>query len=658
MRKVAGKSLYSWESCYSQEFPLADIIGRVAIGIQEALDVGIKPMVEHSGNVMVECSPLVLSVALIDIDGSHKLDDAKTPPRTYLDQLGSIFMNFDRHEDFSSFFIEERGTIQLCPSMQDVNDIIQRCRDRGCSLELRPRAPGQHAAVYGSEPLDLDPTPPSPVGDADDALDELLAEGPPGDEISTDPPADASKQNADAAAGNVAEVEEGGAETPAAVNYVEVTRACEQQSSTPMPPLPLGTWNDQPKLVAATRISATAALDEFVRTHPFPTRSELLLAYVVAIPVGRPLSQLVRAEMAYLYHHGDERPLLFEGDTDTWCIHDLRWRSVKGSLTRVKSIFQSAFLRVIREVVASARHQQTFPADNDGNNHPRMEFLEKTEACLECRESVEKLIRESAIFFDRDADFDANPWLFQCANCTLDLRTNTFRRSRPSDMCRRSSPITIPEEWLADPSMIDVEAAPLRRDSWETLWSFFKRDGAPHPEDNFDILGDQDTANFLYYMRVKAKQLEGNPLAFCLFLYSRRGRNGKGVTEKCYQSVWGDYYTPVKSTVFNTDKRDENEHNAAVVARKGARVGFGNETLEQPWCNATFKNRNSTDPIIARGCGSGDTLRYANTLSFVFGMNDPPRWEHPPKGSEENRMKVIYLPNQYIDEGCAPTSPR
>ena len=39
-------------------------------------------------------------------------------------------------------------------------------------------------------------------------------------------------------------------------------------------------------------------------------------------------------------------------------------------------------------------------------------------------------------------------------------------------------------------------------------------------------------------------------------------------------------------------------------------------------------------------------------------MNDPPVWEQAPKGSEEDRIIIVYLPNKFIDKGKAPSSPR
>ena len=128
--------------------------------------------------------------------------------------------------------------------------------------------------------------------------------------------------------------------------------------------------------------------------------------------------------------------------------------------------------------------------------------------------------------------------------------------------------------------------------------------------------------------------------------------------EKIFQSTWGEYHIPVRSTVFLSDKRNENEHNAADVSRAGARIAFANEIVTIPWSNAVFKNRNSTDPLMVRNCGSGDSERTRPTFTYVFGTNDQPRWEQTPKGSEKDRTLMMYLPNKFVDNISTSQSPR
>ena len=101
-------------------------------------------------------------------------------------------------------------------------------------------------------------------------------------------------------------------------------------------------------------------------------------------------------------------------------------------------------------------------------------------------------------------------------------------------------------------------------------------------------------------MELMAAMLEACALQRCPLLYNRRGKNSKGIVEKIWMSVWGDYYTTVKPTVFHADTRNENEHGAAELYRRGARLCWFNETLAADWSNAVFKNKNSSDPVVYR----------------------------------------------------------
>ena len=109
-------------------------------------------------------------------------------------------------------------------------------------------------------------------------------------------------------------------------------------------------------------------------------------------------------------------------------------------------------------------------------------------------------------------------------------------------------------------------------------------------------MGDQDEATFKFLLALHARLLEGRALGKLPAFFSKRGRNSKGLNEKIFMSVWGDYYAPTKSTVFLADRRNENEHTAAEANRRGARIAFFNEAQSAPWSNAVFKNRNSSDP--------------------------------------------------------------
>ena len=50
----------------------------------------------------------------------------------------------------------------------------------------------------------------------------------------------------------------------------------------------------------------------------------------------------------------------------------------------------------------------------------------------------------------------------------------------------------VPEKWLEDPELIDRESTEMRSKAWSIVWSIFRRDGAFHPDDNEQEMGDQE----------------------------------------------------------------------------------------------------------------------------------------------------------------------
>ena len=134
-----------------------------------------------------------------------------------------------------------------------------------------------------------------------------------------------------------------------------------------------------------------------------------------------------------------------------------------------------------------------------------------------------------AICLSNQQIYDSNPLIFQLFNCVVDLTTNAFRRGRPSDLTSRRSLIVVDEKWLKDPKRIAPESEDKRQKAWNIIWTIFRREGHQHALDHAEILGDQDESNFLYFMQLHARLLEGKPLARCILLHSPRGRNSKGL---------------------------------------------------------------------------------------------------------------------------------
>ena len=132
----------------------------------------------------------------------------------------------------------------------------------------------------------------------------------------------------------------------------------------------------------------------------------------------------------------------------------------------------------------------------------------------------ERMLRDAqSVFPLLSADLDADPWLFNCTNGVLDLRTGVFREHRAADLITRQSG-----------AAYDPDA---RCPRWEEfIRQIMESPGAPSAA--------QERAAYL--QRALGYALSGDAREECLFiLFGASTRNGKGTLMETMQRMMGDY---------------------------------------------------------------------------------------------------------------------
>ena len=412
---------------------------------------------------------------------------------------------------------------------------------------------------------------------------------------------------------------------------------------------------------AYTIYSAVRVYIPFLQEYRYLKPTEILLKYLtVQVSRHREDSNLLKAELLYLVmsslSHGEVPPVIYSETEDMWYTWDKVWRPSKEG-NNVMDAFQIRTLHIFRELVDMFIDQAS--AQLPQETHPRVKVAKDMVHQLENRSQMFSLVMEARKFFKRDGFlFDTNAYLFAFSNnVVLDLTENTFRWSKPSDMCRRHSNLSVPISFLKNTFW--EEQRENREQVLMVLQSIFRREGAFHPGDLRDILGDDaDLQNYEWLLDYLCRVMEGIPLTKCLIVFSDRGRNSKGILEKIIEGLWGEYYAGVSSAIFGPPKENENDHDAMALDRQGRRVVVANEMSGQ-WHNASFKFKNSRDKVPARGCHSSTVVHYDPTHNIVFMCNDPPDWTNIPKGSEVDRLIVLRLPNKFVESHeIAGFSPR
>jgi putative DNA primase/helicase len=252
-----------------------------------------------------------------------------------------------------------------------------------------------------------------------------------------------------------------------------------------------------------------------------------------------------------------------------------------------------------------------------GADDPKAVF--KWAAKSQERRSIENMLAmarsEDGIAVDASA-LDADQWVLNVRNGTLDLRTGQLRPHDPADLITKIAPVAF-----------DAAAAC-------PLWtSILER-----------VVPDTDTRAFL--KRAVGYALTGDVGEHCLFFLHGTGRNGKSTFVNTLQSLLGDYAREGAPSLL-LSKRNES-HPTEVAALFGSRFVSCQEVEQgRTWAESTIKSLTGGDRITARRMRE-DFWEFAPTHKFFVCGNHRPRV----RGGDEgiwSRMRLVPF-EQFIRE--------
>ena len=202
------------------------------------------------------------------------------------------------------------------------------------------------------------------------------------------------------------------------------------------------------------------------------------------------------------------------------------------------------------------------------------------------------------------ADLDADPYLLNVANGTLDLRTGDLRRHDPADRCTKVT------RGAFDPK--------ARSTDWENFLA--------------SVLPDEDVRGYL--QRLVGLSLLGKVAEHVFTIATGTGANGKGTTYNALLWTLGDYGHAAESDLFMQAKSNANAASPALMGLRGKRLIVVSETeRDQKLAVALMKNLTGGDPVTARPLygkpvtfpPSHTSLMVTNFLPKVAG-DDPAVW--------------------------------
>jgi len=167
------------------------------------------------------------------------------------------------------------------------------------------------------------------------------------------------------------------------------------------------------------------------------------------------------------------------------------------------------------------------------------------------------------------SDLDADPYLFNCANGTLDLRTRTLRPHDPADRITR------------------VSRGAYKPDSDPGTWADFLATILP-------VKSERD-----YLQRVIGQSVFGAVREHLFPVLTGTGQNGKGTAYGAIANAMGDYATIIDPSLLMSNGRGSS--GPEMMQLFGARLVIGSETEEGKQLDAALMKRmTGGDAITAR----------------------------------------------------------
>lgn len=301
-----------------------------------------------------------------------------------------------------------------------------------------------------------------------------------------------------------------------------------------------------------------------------------------ALSTGFPLTDAGNGERLVAEHGNNIRYL---NDDREWRIWDgIRWKS-----DRTSEIDRLA-KGTIRKIMAEAS------ATDDYKNR---EGLAKWSLSCESRSRLENMVVQASkelLVSTNSNIFDQSPWLFNCANGTIDLENNNFRPARRDDLLSKRSPI------LYDPKAICPR-----------FESFLA-----------EIIPSLDTRRFL--QASLGYTLSGHAWEKIMwFLIGEKGDNGKTTLIETIRYVFGeeDYASNMN---FNSLLHREGQGPSGDLARlRGVRFVSACESDQgQKLSSSILKRLTGADKITA-AFKYRDEAEFTPSLKLWLATNFPPQ---------------------------------
>jgi putative DNA primase/helicase len=290
---------------------------------------------------------------------------------------------------------------------------------------------------------------------------------------------------------------------------------------------------------------------------------------------ARPLTDLGNAER-FVRQHGEN--VRFVHDWKCWFIWDgRRWGRDPGDTVA----------RLMEQTVKALWTEATSASSAD-ERELLLKHARRSESEAGIRHALELAKSYLPVWPE---ELDANPWLLNCLNGTLELRTLTLRQPRREDYLTK------------------LTAAPYVPDEWNVMWEMFIESAIP------------DAGARAYAQRFAGYCLTGltseEVFVFC------RGPAGAGKSTyiEALRRTWGAYGTTADFSTFVATKKAGGGPQEEIARLAGARLVTSVETRDgQRFAEGLVKLLTGGDTVAARRMYER-TFEFIPQFKLLFGSN-------------------------------------
>lgn len=247
------------------------------------------------------------------------------------------------------------------------------------------------------------------------------------------------------------------------------------------------------------------------------------------------------------------------------------------------------------------------------------------------------------LFFEEDfvSKLNVNATLFGCANGVLELRHKNPHKDREHVIFRQGRPEDY-VSFLAGKNLPDFPAI-----NYTPYEDYLKQKDPRIAEihDFFTKLFPRDDLK-KHVLKLLAACLEGSNREQLFYFFIGVGSNGKSKLVKLMELTFGDYQTPLQSTVFTRKRPESGAANPDLIVIKGRRFIYSQEPDEKEPLNTSRMKQMSGEDMIEARAMYGDQERF-KVMGRIFMMCN----RLPPINSMDNgtwrRIRVVPFESRF-----------